>query len=317
MPRKAADTSSGEKLLKLFQKLMLQRGKHYQNELSKWLDCSPQTVMRLANEIGNQVGKIFDTGVDHNRRWYAINPQQSGKFGIEYEELRYLAVCRDLATPMLPKQIKDRVNHCIHDIAIELVSYDEKQKLNEPAMQFYSKGKIDYTPHFKTISLIHQAIDDNSIVELLYKKGGEKEPKTFRFAPKRFTAISGVIYVIGVETNENCDQIKTISIAVHRIQKLKPTIYRKEFKLADDNPKDFGLPWHEPVTYVIRFKPGKASDYVRERIWADSQELKEVDDGGVELTITTRSGPEVDSWIRGFGEEIIFVSVDGDKKFLS
>ena len=51
MPRKASETSNGEKLLKMFQRLMLQRGKHYQNELAKWLECSPQTVMRLANEL--------------------------------------------------------------------------------------------------------------------------------------------------------------------------------------------------------------------------------------------------------------------------
>ena len=37
MPRKASEKSNGEKLLMLFQKLMLQRGKHYQNELAKWL----------------------------------------------------------------------------------------------------------------------------------------------------------------------------------------------------------------------------------------------------------------------------------------
>lgn len=305
MPRKASESTNGEKLLMLFQKLMLQRGKHYQNELAKWLNCSPQTVMRLANEISNQVGKIWDTGVEHNRRWYAILPQQSGRFGIEYEELRYLAICRDMAAPLLPKQVKDRVNHCIHDIAIELLDYESRQSISEPSLQFYSKGKIDYTSHFKTITLLHQYIEEHLICELIYKKGGEKEPKTFRFAPRRFTSVSGVIYVIGVETNENCEQLKTISIAVHRVQKIKPTIYKKDFKVTDDNPADFGLPWHEPVTYIIRFKAGKASDYVRERIWADKQQLTELDDGGVELSLTTRSGPEVEAWIRGFGKEIL------------
>jgi hypothetical protein len=307
MPRKASEKSNGEKLLMLFQKLMLQRGKHYQNELAKWLGCSPQTVMRLTNEIALQVGKIWDTGVEHNRRWYAIQPEQRGKFGIDYEELRYLAICRDLAAPFLAKQVKDRVDHCIHDIGIELMNYDSRQKLNEPTFQFYSKGRIDYTPHYKTLALLKSSIDEHAICELLYKKGGEDEPKTFYFAPKRFTAISGVIYVIGVETNNNCEQLKTISIAVHRVIKIKPTIYKKEFQLKDDNPSDFGLPWHEPVTYIIRFKKGKASDYVRERIWADRQKLTQLDDGGVELELITRSGPEVEAWVRGFGDEVVSV----------
>ena len=303
MPRKATDASSGEKLLRLFQKLMLNRGRHYQNELAKWLNCSPQTVMRLAEEISKQVGKIWDSGVEHNRRWYEIKPQKSGKFGIEFEELRYLAVCRDLAAPMLPKQVKERVNQSIHDIAIELLSYESREMLNKPVLQFYSRGRIDYTPHFKTITLLQQAMEDHSICELMHKSGGEKNYKKIRFAPKRFAAIGNVLYVVGVKTNDKLEHVKTISPAVHRIKNVTPTIFKKDFEISGDDPADFGLPWHEPKTYVIEFKPGKASDYVRERLWTDNQQIKELENGGVELTITTRSGPEVEAWIRGFGDE--------------
>ena len=70
------------------------------------------------------------------------------------------------------------------------------------------------------------------------------------------------------------------------------------------SPGDFGLPWHEPKNFCIRFRSGKAAEYVRERIWADEQNLEILDDGGVILQIRTRSEPELMAWVRSFGEEV-------------
>lgn len=90
---------------------------------------------------------------------------------------------------------------------------------------------------------------------------------------------------------------------IFRIKDVTLTDKRICFDIPEVEPGTFGLPWHEPRTFQIRFKPGKASDYVRERIWADRQTLEELDDGGVMLEITTRSEPELRAWVRSFGDE--------------
>ncbi|MBO4300622.1 MAG: WYL domain-containing protein, partial [Desulfovibrio sp.] len=50
-----------------------------------------------------------------------------------------------------------------------------------------------------------------------------------------------------------------------------------------------------------------AADYVRERIWAESQKMEDTEDGGVLLEITTRSEPELMAWVRSFGDKAILL----------
>ena len=69
----------------------------------------------------------------------------------------------------------------------------------------------------------------------------------------------------------------------------------------DDEHGGFGLPWHEPRTFRIRVAPS-AADYVRERIWAANQQIEDCEDGGLILTLTTRSEPELRAWVRSFGD---------------
>jgi proteasome accessory factor B len=42
---------------------------------------------------------------------------------------------------------------------------------------------------------------------------------------------------------------------------------------------------------------------VRERVWHDSQVLRELPDGGIELTMKLGALPEVESWILSWGAD--------------
>ena len=105
------------------------------------------------------------------------------------------------------------------------------------------------------------------------------------------------------------DQVETsshyVSLAVHRILDVILKDRRILFELTDSNPGTFGLPWHEPRRFRNHFKPGGASDYVRERQWADDQNLLEQEDGSLILELVTRSEPELSSWVRSFGDEVL------------
>ena len=51
---------------------------------------------------------------------------------------------------------------------------------------------------------------------------------------------------------------------------------------------------------VIRFS-NKAADFIREKRWHDSQELKEVKGGAVELRMKLSSLAEVERWVLSWG----------------
>ena len=75
------------------------------------------------------------------------------------------------------------------------------------------------------------------------------------------------------------------------------------FALTEVDDRFYGLPWHEPRTFVIHFKAGKSADYVRERIWTKNQRLRDLANGDLELELTTTAESELLAWVRSFGSE--------------
>ena len=54
---------------------------------------------------------------------------------------------------------------------------------------------------------------------------------------------------------------------------------------------------------LLRFNP-RAADYVREKKWHSSQELRELKDGGVELSLKLSSLAEIQRWVLSWGGEV-------------
>lgn len=112
--------------------------------------------------------------------------------------------------------------------------------------------------------------------------------------------MNGVFYLIG-----HChvrDAIRTF--AMDRI---------KSFTVLDESfvmPEDFGLEDYlqtafrvmrgSPEKVMFRLTPG-AAHVVRERIWRPTQELRDLPDGGVEISVEAPINYEIISWIMGFG----------------
>ena len=91
MPSKLdSDARTGDKLLRLFRKLLFDNRRHFQQDLARELNCSPQTVIRLMEQIESAVGIALEMGTEQRRRWYRLNPGEKGHLGLDFEELRIL-----------------------------------------------------------------------------------------------------------------------------------------------------------------------------------------------------------------------------------
>lgn len=300
------DATTGTKLLRLFQRLMLDGNRHFQRDLAEWLNCSSQTISRLIAEIEGVIGTSLQSGMEGHRRWYQICPSSRRHLGLDFEELRYLRVCRELAEPYLPEQIRKRVDDSIFRFSILMAdaSFTNSSHHGKPQFAFFSKGRIDYTPYFGYIDQLLQAQETRKVCLVHYTSAGKNNVKAYHFAVSRMISMNNALYVLGAEIGEDFTTIsRMLSLAVHRIKDVILTDKPVTFEIPDADPGTFGLPWHEPRTFRIRFAPGKASDYVRERIWAESQRMEDTDDGGVLLEIVTRSEPELMAWVRSFGDK--------------
>ena len=307
------DSTPGVKLLRLFRKLLADGRRHYQSNLAAEFQCSPQTIMRLTAEIESVIGANLETGLDCRRRWYRIVSTHPNQLNLDYEELRYLSICRDLATPALPETVRHRVDETILQLSLHLAEQrlGEQTNLGAQRFAFYSKGRIDYTPHLATLEQLHSAIRKRAVCRLRYKSLGSATSREHLFAPGRFISMNLTIYVLGALLAEDGAAVQHYThLAVHRIQKICRTDYIFTGGFPDCKQQTFGLPWHEPREFHVCFRAGKAADYVRERIWADRQKIESQPDGSVILHITTCSEPELMAWVRSFGDEACLLAME-------
>ena len=311
MPKKIdEDATTGNKLLRLFRKLMISHGRHYMTDLARELKCSPQTVGRLMMEIENELGAQIESGMDSHKKWYRFCSNNSNSLGLDTEEIRYLSICKDLATPYLSEDISTRIDKLILKISIQHLGEDKTEqefsKIFEPEYSFYAKGFIDYTPYVNTIAKLERAVREKTILDIEYRSTNSNRKKKILFCPKQFISHSGALYVLGASIKENTitfEKLKTL--LVHRIENIEKTANTADFVLPTSNLSDFGLPWlDEPVTFTIIFIKSSAVNYVKERVWSHHQEIKDLPNGELELKIKTKSAPEVLAWCRGFGDRI-------------
>ncbi len=312
MPEKMAqDSSPSIKLLRVFRKLLLNGRRHYQTDLASEFQCSAQTIIRIMADIESVIGANLEYGLDKRRKWYRISSPSPKLLGLEFEELRYLSVCRDLAAQTLPEQILSRVDDTIFNLSVQMAERGAQHVENqrESLITFFSKGRIDYSSSFPFIEKLLAASGQRRVCLVRYKAAGAQTPKEHRFAPHRLVSMNQALYVVGATVAEDYSTVRHfLNLALHRIQNVELTDKSFSIDFPEIEAGNFGLPWHEPRTFRIHFKAGKAADYVSERIWSDTQKIEKQDDGSVILQITTSSEPELMAWVRSFGEEAIIIS---------
>lgn len=300
------DATTVERALRLYQKLLLDGRRHFQADLARYLCCSPQTVIRLISEIEGVVGASLVTGLEKHLRWYQIRSISRNRLGLEFEELRYLSICRDLAEPYLPEQVRHRVDQGIFNFSMLMADqeYAEREKAQKEQIGHCAKGWIDYTPCFEILEKLVLAMDEQVFCLIRYQALAKKQERTHIFAVARIISMNNALYVLGAVRDEKSgNKGKLINLAIHRIKEVILIDKHRDFTIPEEDLSLFGLPWHEARLFRIRFKSERAAQYVRERIWSDEQRFLDQPDGTVILELTSRSEPEIVAWVRSFGDD--------------
>ena len=138
-------------------------------------------------------------------------------------------------------------------------------------------------------------------LELTYRKPGSKQTETRLVDPYHLANINGEWYLFAYDHARK--DIRTFVPA--RIQSVKPTgktFARPEKFSLDKRLRDsFGVHSGEgDHDVVIRFN-AHAADYIREKKWHESQKLRELKNGGVELRLKLSSLVEVERWVLSWG----------------
>ena len=177
MPRKRdMDKTYGEKVIRLFARLLFARRPHSLTELANMLDCSKQTIARIVRDIEASY-QIEIVRVNRGREaMYAIKSRKPPPAAyLSPSEMNLLWMCRAFTERLLGKQLFQNAKDAL-DKSQALLK-DEIALCDANFACFYP-GTIDYTPHQETISTLIRAMNEKRVCKVTYKSPYNDRSKT-------------------------------------------------------------------------------------------------------------------------------------------
>ena len=149
--------------------------------------------------------------------------------------------------------------------------------------------------------VLAKAVAQRRQLELAYRKPGQQKPEPRLVDPYHLANINGEWFLFAYDHARK--DVRTF--VPPRIKSARPTgksfVRPQTFSLENRLRDSFGVRSGEgEYDVVIRFK-SRVADYVREKKWHESQQLRELKSGGVELRLKLSSLQEIERWVLGWG----------------
>ena len=149
------------------------------------------------------------------------------------------------------------------------------------------------------IAQLLDAILTHRRVSMKYDSFSSKRRKEYSIEPHRLVFAQGGLYLVafvpeygGMRTFA-VDRVLSVSLTEHRFEphELEDEMFAHSLGVNQGTP---------PERIEIVFDPGIAP-YVKERMWHDSQELRDESDGSVRIVLQVSNDWALRSWVLGFG----------------
>ena len=178
------------------------------------------------------------------------------------------------------------------------------KKLEKIKTIFLTPDKLtkDYTGKEEIIDKLTDAVLQQKTCLIEYNSFSAGETKIYHIDPLKLFEWNGGLY-LWIRVSEYGDMR---TLAIERIDKISLT--EKVFSYPDDfNPDElmddaFGIIGDDPVFVKIRFSAEQAP-YIQERQWCKKQDIKNLEDGSIILSMNTSGWFEVKKWILSFGAD--------------
>jgi proteasome accessory factor B len=138
-------------------------------------------------------------------------------------------------------------------------------------------------------------------LELDYRKPGEKKSERRTVDPYHLANVNGEWFLFAFD-HARRDIRRFVPARIQGIRQTGGTFERsKKFSLEKELRDSFGVHSGEGVYEVVIRFTARAADYIREKKWHESQQLRELKNGEVELGLKLSSLVEVERWILSWG----------------
>ena len=311
MPRKRdMDKTYGEKVIRLFARLLFARRPHSLTELANMLDCSKQTIARIVRDIEASYQIEVERMNRGREALYAIKSRKPPPAAyLSPSEMNLLWMCCAFTERLLGKQLFQNAKDAL-DKSQALLK-DEIALCDANFACFYP-GTVDYTPHKETISTLIRAMNEKRVCKVTYKSPYNERSKTFYIKPLKIFSFRDALYLHAVRAKDPW-QKKYVApefdplLAIQRFKKVEIDETKAHFEVPKEYDfekafnQTFGIIKDEKFEVEAEFT-GWAAVYVEERIWSNDQVITR-DGEKVRTKFTASSEPEIISWILSFGDE--------------
>lgn len=162
--------------------------------------------------------------------------------------------------------------------------------------------------NLETFDALAKAAARRQQIEISYRKPGRREAETRVLDPYHLANINGEWYLFGFDHLRK--DIRTFAPGRILSVRLTGRSFRRmeRFSLEKRLRDSFGVHSGEGEYAVVLRFASRVADYIREKRWHESQELRELKDGGVELRLSLSGLSEVQRWVLSWGGDAVVLA---------
>ncbi|HOS98322.1 MAG TPA: WYL domain-containing protein [Deltaproteobacteria bacterium] len=310
MPEKLSPYATyGEKIIKLFAKLLFSGQSYSLSELSRMLTCSKQTVLRLMEDIRRSYGvEIEETIRDRNKYYRLKRPGRvPPALAMTGSEMNVLLMCQAFARHLLGDMLFEEASVALEKNLALAGSETDRVRGHFTS---YRPGSIDYTPHEESIRTLLKAMEQHRVCMVTYRSLTSERSKRFLVLPLKIFSHNDTMYLsaryAGKPGHARGRHEYDPLLAVHRLKRVELTgevfEYPTDYDFERIYNQNFGIIKDRAFPVEVEFT-GLSARYVSERFWSPDQRISRLGDATVRISFSVSSLREFLSWVLSFGEE--------------
>lgn len=276
-------------------------------ELAKRFGVSVKTIRRDIKTL-QAIPFPLEQNKDHTgiKKYFfsAFYPPLS--FNLTYDQLFSLYVGRNLMRPLQGTFFWDSLQEAFRKIKMvlkpQVIDYAERIA---PLFYQLDRSCFDYTAKGEMIDIVLRSMEEDRVASISYQSLASSQDKTYSIHPYSFVYHHGFIYIVGY----SCKDKDIRFWKINRLKKIR--LMDEKFK----RPANFNVEQYLSKAFcpfvseegivraTLKFKPS-ISPYVKEMSWDSFQNMKELKDGSLVVTIEMEGGKPLLHWLLGFGADV-------------
>jgi len=281
------------------------------HELADLVHVSTRTIRRDLQALQESGFAVYDEGeTNDTKRWRLDgSPFRSVQDGLSVADVAALYLSRTVVEGVSGWPLADELKSAFGKLESALDPRMREFLATLPQVITTKAGPRARRHSGRLVDVTRRLFDatrDRRVIDMKYFSAASNSLKTYTVQPYRLALALGGLYLVGWVPAYG--EFRTF--AVERIERLSVT--EDTFKRTRELPDapfgaSLGVFSGEPERIVVEFDRRLAM-FVGARTWHDSQELQDLPDGRLRLTLEVSNDWALRSWLLGFGSAVEVVS---------